>query len=497
MIPSNGWRALALSLAIVPGAVADICQTLEAGGIDIERRLSLAYQADQREYWSTACGDLKPTCIAAPSSAAEMAQVIKNLHNVDTLFAIKSGGHNPNNGFSSIQDGLLVSTKNLDQVDYNPKDQTAIIGPGLSWEEVLEGLEGTGRTVVGGRIGEVGVGGFMLGAGMSFLSTQYGWAANNVLDFEVVLANGTIVHATEKQNQDLFLSLKGGGNNFGVVTAYTVQTHPQDHKVWGGTYSFTHDKTSEVLEAVRHFTDEYPDDKAAIIATFERSLILDFCLLFVFYDGPEPPAGVFDRFTAIKHTSSVKTWDTYYDLVKHNDFFSLKGQRYNIATETTPLPNSTVGAGPLQDYYDYFRDVTKSVLGVTGSLGTIAFQPMPKAFSQKAKDRGGDLLDIPSDQAYIIMELDYSYAFAIDDTKMDAATVELYQGIGNLVQKNIDKDLLPDVYRPLFMNDAYHRQDYWGRISPESKALALKTRKAYDPEGFFQQRTSGGWRLKD
>lgn len=174
-----------------------------------------------------------------------------------------------------------------------------------------------------------------------------------------------------------------------------------------------------------------------------------------------------------------------------------------------------MGVAPLQDYYDHFRDVSESVLGVAGVIGSIAFQPVPKTFSQKAKDRGGvripfpmktkmeiklltspqDLLDIPSDQPYIIIELDFSHGLSIDDSKIDAATVELYQGMGNLVQKNIDRGLLPDVYRPLFMNDAYYRQDYWGRISPESKALALKTRKAYDPQGFFQKRTSGGWRL--
>lgn len=69
----------------------------------------------------------------------------------------------PNNGFASIQDGLLVSTKNLDQVDYNSEDHTAIIGPGLSWEEAQKGLDGTGRCVVGGRLGGVGIGGYMLG----------------------------------------------------------------------------------------------------------------------------------------------------------------------------------------------------------------------------------------------------------------------------------------------------------------------------------------------
>ncbi|KAJ5782051.1 FAD linked oxidase N-terminal [Penicillium paradoxum] len=497
MFGINGWRALALSLALAPQVMADICDTLKAGGIEIDRRLTLDYTTEMKKYWSTACGDLKPKCIAAPSSAAEMAQVIKNLHDVDTLFAIKSGGHMPNNGFASVQDGLLVSTKNLDQVDYNPKDHTAIIGPGLSWEKAQKGLDGTGRTIVGGRMGGVGVGGYMLGGGMSFLSTQYGWAANNVVDYEVVLANGTIVHATETQHPDLFKSLKGGGNNFGVVTAYTMQTHPQDHKVWGGNYIFTADKTPQVLTAVRNFVDNYPDDKAAIIMTSERGLVIDFWIMFLFYDGPEPPAGVFDEFTAIRHTSTTKTWNSYYDLLKHNDQFILKGQRYTIATETMPLPNKTVGTDPLQEIYDHWRDTSNSVLGVAGVLGSIAFQPMPKTYAQKAVDRGGDLLNFPTDQPYIIIELDFSYGLSIDDTKIDAATVQLYQGIDNIIEKNIDKGLLPDVYRPLFMNDLYHREDYWGRIDPASKALALKTSKAYDPEGFFQKRTSGGWRVRE
>ena len=67
-----------------------------------------------------------------------------------------------------------------------------------------------------------------------------------------------------------------------------------------------------------------------------------------------------------------------------------------IATETTPLPNSTVGTAPLQDIYDHFQDVSKSVLGVTGVLGSIAFQPMPRTFAQKAKDRGGVSNQFPS-----------------------------------------------------------------------------------------------------
>lgn len=88
MFGGNRWRALALSLAFVPQALADICSTLKDGGIDIEYPLTLDYSNDLTKYWSAACGDLKPTCIAAPSSAAEMAQVIKNLHDVETLLLV-------------------------------------------------------------------------------------------------------------------------------------------------------------------------------------------------------------------------------------------------------------------------------------------------------------------------------------------------------------------------------------------------------------------------
>lgn len=166
MVSSPGWRALALSVAaLVSLAQADICSTLHKAGISIEYPLTLSYSSDLTKYWSAACSDLKPTCIAAPSSAAEMSQIIKQLHDENTLFAVKSGGHMPNNGFASIQDGLLISTKNLDQVFYDPKDKTAVIGPGLSWEQAQKGLDGTGRAVVGGRLGGVGIGGYMLGCG--------------------------------------------------------------------------------------------------------------------------------------------------------------------------------------------------------------------------------------------------------------------------------------------------------------------------------------------
>lgn len=197
----KGWRALAtFFLALAPLAAADICSKLETENIEIEQSPSLDYTSELHDYWSLACGDLKPACIVYPSSAQEVATIVKELHQTNDFFAVKSGGHMPNTGFASVQDGVLISTKNLNQVVYHDDDLTADIGPGLSWEDAQKGLDGTGRTIVGGRMGGVGIGGYMLGGGLSFLSSQYGWAANNVVDYEVVLANGTVVHATEKEN---------------------------------------------------------------------------------------------------------------------------------------------------------------------------------------------------------------------------------------------------------------------------------------------------------
>ncbi|RJE20525.1 FAD binding domain-containing protein [Aspergillus sclerotialis] len=491
MYANIGWRSILLWAAVLPLAAADIYSIIKSSGIDIEKKWTAGYTSILTNYWSAACGDLKPTCIATPSSAQDMAEIIKQLHDVDDLFAVRSGGHMPNSGFNSIHDGLLISTENMKQVFYNDHDQTAVIGPGLSWEDAQKALDNLhpGRALVGGRLGGVGVGGFMLGGGMSFLSSQYGWAANNVINYEVVLANGTIVNANKNENTDLFHALKGGGNNFGIVTAYTLETHPIG-KVWGGNYVFDHKKTPQVLEAIRNFVDYYPDDKAAVIVTLERAAMLDTWIMFLFYDGPSPPKGVFDNFTDLGPFDTTKTWDSYYDLLKHNDQFILHGQRYVIGTETTPLP-----ATPdiLQEYLDHWYEVAESVLDVTGVIASIAFQPMPTAITSKARARGGDLIDLPDDQDYIIFELDFSYGFPMDDNKIDAALQQVYQGLNNIVNRLVKEGKLPDVYRPLFMNDAYHRQDYWGRLRTTEQAL--QTRLRYDPDGFFQKRTSGGFRL--
>ncbi|PGG95410.1 hypothetical protein AJ79_10070 [Helicocarpus griseus UAMH5409] len=494
MVFSTRFAAVVGSfLAVTPLVLGDICKDFEAAGRNVNKPLSLEFEKEQNNYWSTACAALRPSCMLSPNSTQEVADIVAALQQTHDQFAVKSGGHMPNPNFASIADGILISTRNLNQIVYDPETTSVVVGPGLQWDQILDGLEGTGRTVVGGRMGDVGVGGYLLGGGLSFLSAEYGWGANNVINFEVVLANATIVNANATSNAELYEVLKGGGNNFGIVTAFTLQTHPMETDVWGGNYVFGPEQSEDLLKAVRDFTEYNTDDKAAIILTLERGAALNLWIMFLFYDGIEPPAGVFDNFTHIGPSIDNTKTRSYTDLCKANNGFILVGQRYVIATETIPLPNKENGDMVIKSIWDYWNSIADTVMDVPGVIATIAFQPMPRAITGKAKAMGGDMMDFEPDHDYIILELDFSYFFPASDNLVDAATQNLYNGIRNIVTEHAEAGRVPDIHRPLFMNDLYHRQDYWQRMRTADKARAVA--KAVDPEGFWQKRTSGGFRL--
>lgn len=228
-------------LTFARSALADTCSSVEAlHYINVTRSLDLAYIEEQSQYWSTSCSALLPSCIIFPKSTEEVSTVVSILAKTNESFAVKSGGHNPNNGFSSVQGGPLIVTEHLDQANVNQATGIIDVGPGNRLDGIAAKLQGSGWTFVGGRIGNTGVGGLVLGGGLSYMSAQYGWAASQVLEYEIVFANGTIGHVSKDNHPDLFKvssihplgpysmlssfvkALKGGGNNFGIITNYRL-----------------------------------------------------------------------------------------------------------------------------------------------------------------------------------------------------------------------------------------------------------------------------------
>lgn len=129
---------------------------------------------------------LTPQCIFQPESAIDVSKVMLITSFVGSQFAIRSGGHNPNVGFSSIgSEGLLFDLSQLDSISLSPDGSRAAIGPGNRWGRVYEVLGSQGKMAVGGRANNIGVGGLLLGGGLSYWSSIHGMAFNKIINYEV------------------------------------------------------------------------------------------------------------------------------------------------------------------------------------------------------------------------------------------------------------------------------------------------------------------------
>ncbi|KAG6908410.1 hypothetical protein DXG01_004771 [Tephrocybe rancida] len=246
---------------------------------------------------------------------------------------VKGGGHASNPEFSSTT-GVHINMKQFSEVTYDAALQTAVIGAGLIWDDVYAALAPHNVNVVGGRVTGVGVAGFTLGGGYSWLTNQYGLAIDTVVAFELVKPNGDIVAVTATSDPDLFFGLKGGMNNFGIVTRFTLKTFPQG-QVWGGLITVTAPWIKDVAAATAAFSSSVTDPKAGIITTY--NFLLGQLL---FYDGPTPPSGIFDAFLALPcFTKDISTRD-FLSLVQATPANATYGQRaiFNSVSLTQYTP---------------------------------------------------------------------------------------------------------------------------------------------------------------
>lgn len=138
-----------------------------------------------------------------------------------TKFSVRSGGHSPNPGWSSINDtGILIDLQKMNRLTLSSDSAVVSLGPGLRWGDVYNALDPYGVSVIGGRIPHVGVAGLILGGAFFHFSGEYGLAADNVKNFEIVLADGIIANANAQKNTDLFWAFLGGGPKFGDLHSF-------------------------------------------------------------------------------------------------------------------------------------------------------------------------------------------------------------------------------------------------------------------------------------
>jgi FAD/FMN-containing dehydrogenase len=183
----------------------------------------------------------------------------------DLLIAVRGGGHN-GGGLGLCDDGLVIDLAGLKFIRVNVANKTVRVGGGNLWGEVDHATHPFGLAVPAGIISTTGVGGLTLGGGVGHLSRKYGLTIDNLLEADMVLADGSFVTVNAEQNSDLFWAIRGGGGNFGIVTSFKFQAH--DVKtVFGGPTLWPIEKTEEIMEWYDQFINNAPDELNGFITT--------------------------------------------------------------------------------------------------------------------------------------------------------------------------------------------------------------------------------------
>jgi len=183
----------------------------------------------------------------------------------DVLIAIRGGGHN-GGGLGLCDDGLVIDLSGIKFVDVNQSKQTVTVGGGNIWSEVDAATHEFGLAIPSGMVSSTGVGGLTLGGGVGYLTRKYGLTIDNLLEAEMVLADGSIVTVNNQFHTDLFWAIRGGGGNFGVVTSFTFQAHPVK-MVIGGPTLWPIEQVEEVMAWYDTFINDTPEDLNGFIAT--------------------------------------------------------------------------------------------------------------------------------------------------------------------------------------------------------------------------------------
>ncbi|KAI0251535.1 FAD-binding domain-containing protein [Lactifluus subvellereus] len=263
-------------------------------------------------HWANSSSQVS-VCSVEPGTSQDVGQILRELASTHTPFAVKAGGHTCNPGFSSTP-GVHISLTRFNDIVIHEDSETVAIGAGLTWADVYAYLVPKGINVVGGRLGGAGVAGYTLGGGYSWKTNQYGLTADTVTEFELVLPNGEIKVVTE-MDEDLWFALKGGFNNYGIVTKFTLKSHKQND-VWGASLNFAEDLVDAAQAAFAKFLTQQHDTKAAQLGEF---VYINGSVLFglsLFYDGPVPPEGLYDDLLNLPSTSKSIVKGSFMDFTQ-------------------------------------------------------------------------------------------------------------------------------------------------------------------------------------
>ncbi|KAG0648322.1 FAD-dependent monooxygenase [Hyphodiscus hymeniophilus] len=395
------------------------------------------YETTQASYFSLQEAALSPACIVIPSSSHDVAEAVTIISGIPSChFAIKGQSHTPAAGAANINTGVTIDMTPLKTVSVNDDHTVASVGGGASWLDVYTYLDTLGLSVAGGRNGQI------------------------------VLASGKLTNINETSSPDLFRSLKGGGNNFGVVTRFDFAAFPQG-QILAGNIAQDISYREEVFKAFADIADAPNYDPYASLvmgATFNATSKVWGVATTAIYTKPVTNPPVYAELLSIPTTTST--------------------------LHLTNLRTYGVSAKLLDEMFDSLNETLYDFNIEGGIFWSIAFEPLPTAITKWGALKGGNSLGTsPKDgNAFVVLVA----ALWSNATLNDLVEKKAAQVTDNLAAVARSMGLLHEFQ---YLNYADPSQDPIRSYGPENVRELRKTSRKFDPRGVFQRQVPGGFKL--
>ncbi|GKT94706.1 FAD binding domain protein [Colletotrichum tofieldiae] len=499
------------------GACQSACITLSTL-LSVESSVSYAADfsqgpivVDERKaeplFWAQQQQAARPACVVHVRSTGDIAVVIGTSRSTRCPFAVRGGGHSDVPGASNSNGGITVNMAGLSDVQVDEGAGVAKVGAGARWGEVYKELEKFNRTVVGGRLTGVGVGGLLLGGGLSHFSGLHGWACDNVRNYEVTsvsrshgiaLANGSIVDVSHLTHPDLYRALRGGGNSFGVVTRFDLDLFVQG-PVWGGlhVWPLLTSVTPAITGAFVKFAHDAPSDPHVSLFAGLGYMQGSFAWAVGQYDAlgrEEPPifAGFRDdveMYGAAKIVSTARV-TSLSDLADELNQSEPAGMRSRFTTATFKAKKEL-----LELMVGYFVEEVEIALenGLRNDgrfAPMLGIQPLTRNILNEQAKRGGNVMGLDEeDGPLVVCSFGWEWSHESDDDSVIA-------GIKAVLGKSVAAAKERDLYHPFrYMNYAAEDQDPIASYGADNVGFLKKVKETYDSEGLFTELVPGGFKV--
>ncbi|KAJ8495373.1 hypothetical protein ONZ45_g12898 [Pleurotus djamor] len=446
------------------------------------------YTTQQSTYYSGEQASQRPACRVTPVDANDVSFILKFATRHQCEFAVRAGGHMSWAGSSNIgPEGFTIDLENMRKIGLLDDSKTVSIEPGLRWSAVYNFLVPHGLHTVGGRSSGVGVGGFLMGGGVSFLSPEYGFGSDNVINYEVVLSDGSIVNANEAEHTDLYWALKGGSTNYGIVTKFDMPTHRMD-QMWGGSLFYNISMGGDLLKYLVGFTerlDADPQGMSAYSLVF-NPITQDYAIWSpnVYLQPKAYPSPLFDGLKDFEPLLDTTRITNLVDITDEVDRTNAGGAR----SQWSAFVFKANGEYPWDAFLhgkEFFAEDVKR----PGVFWAITVQPINTGMIRAGAKRGGNPFGLSVDDGnHFLLLFSTFWMDPADDDVMKAKTQEFIEW---LTTTGTERGLL---HRFIYMDYALDTQPVLQSFGEENYKRMKEIKEKYDPDNLLRL-WKGGWKL--